>query len=170
MLVYHRAVRAEGYRSLNEGQAVEFNVRNGPKGLQAENVESLSFEIGRPMQVRPAFLGEDGRLMSDELIVEYLGFTVGDLAREYSFVVRDRSGQEKPREYTVTIANEAFVSHRARYQDGPIICSLRLRRELATNASDRSTTEFCITDSELDDYKSHSSPRAANYFQKREPE
>lgn len=123
---------------------------------------------GDPCRADPAFPRENGRLMADELIVEYLGFTVGDLVREYSFFVRDRSGQA--REYTVTIANEAFVSHRARYQDGPSICSLRLRRELATNASDRSETEFCITDSELDDYKSHSSPKVANYFQKQKQE
>jgi hypothetical protein len=106
--------------------------------------------------------------MTDELIVGYVGFAVDDLVREYSFVVRDRSGQA--REYTVTIANDASVSHRARYQDGSIICSLRLHRDLATNASDRSRTEFCITDSELDDYKSHSSPKAANYFQKKQQE
>jgi CspA family cold shock protein len=39
--VHHTAIQAEGYRSLNEGQAVEFEVRKGPKGLQAENVVSL---------------------------------------------------------------------------------------------------------------------------------
>jgi CspA family cold shock protein len=31
----------DGYKSLNEGQAVEFEVTKGPKGLQAENVTSL---------------------------------------------------------------------------------------------------------------------------------
>jgi CspA family cold shock protein len=39
--VHHTAIQAEGYRSLNEGQAVEFEVRKGPKGLQAENVVGL---------------------------------------------------------------------------------------------------------------------------------
>ena len=33
--------RADGYKSLNEGQAVEFEVKKGPKGLQAENVTGL---------------------------------------------------------------------------------------------------------------------------------
>jgi CspA family cold shock protein len=41
VFVHHTAIQAEGYRSLNEGQAVEFEVRKGPKGLQAENVVSL---------------------------------------------------------------------------------------------------------------------------------
>jgi len=35
------AITMEGYKSLNEGQAVEFEVKKGPKGLQAENVTSL---------------------------------------------------------------------------------------------------------------------------------
>jgi hypothetical protein len=106
--------------------------------------------------------------MADQFIVQYVGFTVGALVREYSFVVRDASGQ--PHDYTVTIANEAFVSHRARYQDGPIICSMRLHRELAANATDVSGTEFCITDLELADYTSHSTPKAVNYFQKQRQE
>jgi CspA family cold shock protein len=32
------AIQGDGYKSLNEGQAVEFEVKKGPKGLQAENV------------------------------------------------------------------------------------------------------------------------------------
>jgi cold shock protein len=31
-------MQAEGYRSLDEGQTVEFDVTQGPKGLQATNV------------------------------------------------------------------------------------------------------------------------------------
>ena len=36
--VHHTAIQAQGYRTLNEGEAVEFDVKQGPKGLQAENV------------------------------------------------------------------------------------------------------------------------------------
>src|SRR5438270_12985447 len=91
--------------------------------------------------------------MADQLLMQYVGFTSGALVREYSFIVRDESGQ--PREYTVTIANEAFLSHQVRYQDGPSICSRRLRRELdlAANATDQSTTQFCLTDLELAYYR-----------------
>jgi CspA family cold shock protein len=32
----------DGYKSLNEGQAVEFEVQKGPKGLQAENVTAAA--------------------------------------------------------------------------------------------------------------------------------
>ena len=35
---HHTAIQADGFRSLQEGQRVEFDVKRGPKGLQAENV------------------------------------------------------------------------------------------------------------------------------------
>ena len=38
VFVHFSAIQMEGYKSLNEGQAVEFEVRQGPKGYQAENV------------------------------------------------------------------------------------------------------------------------------------
>ena len=38
IFVHFRAIQGEGYRSLNEGQAVEFTLVEGPKGLQAEEV------------------------------------------------------------------------------------------------------------------------------------
>jgi CspA family cold shock protein len=41
VFVHFSAIQADGYRSLNEGQAVEFEVVRGPKGLQASNVQPL---------------------------------------------------------------------------------------------------------------------------------
>ena len=41
VFVHFSAIQGDGYRSLNDGQAVEFTVAKGPKGLQAENVVSL---------------------------------------------------------------------------------------------------------------------------------
>ena len=41
VFVHFSAIQADGYRSLNEGQAVEFEVVRGPKGLQAANVQAL---------------------------------------------------------------------------------------------------------------------------------
>jgi CspA family cold shock protein len=38
LFVHHTAIVAEGFRSLAEGQEVEFDVTEGPKGLQATNV------------------------------------------------------------------------------------------------------------------------------------
>lgn len=41
VFVHYSAINMDGYKSLSEGQAVEFEVRQGPKGLQAANVTSL---------------------------------------------------------------------------------------------------------------------------------
>jgi len=38
LFVHQTAIVAEGFRSLNEGDRVEFEVTKGPKGLQATNV------------------------------------------------------------------------------------------------------------------------------------
>jgi CspA family cold shock protein len=41
VFVHFRAIVGEGYRSLNEGDNVEFQVEQGPKGLQATNVSKV---------------------------------------------------------------------------------------------------------------------------------
>jgi CspA family cold shock protein len=41
VFVHFSAIQATGYRSLDEGQAVEFDVTQGPKGPQAANVRLL---------------------------------------------------------------------------------------------------------------------------------
>ena len=38
VFVHFRSIQGEGYRTLNEGQAVEFTLIEGPTGLQAEDV------------------------------------------------------------------------------------------------------------------------------------
>ena len=40
VFVHFSAIQTQGYRSLDEGSQVEFEVLNGPKGLQAANVTS----------------------------------------------------------------------------------------------------------------------------------
>ena len=70
--------------------------------------------------------------MSDSPIIQYVGFKVTPLVREYTFSVREATGA---REFILNIANEAFVSRRARYQDAPAICALRLSAELAANSN-----------------------------------
>jgi cold shock protein len=41
VFVHHTAILGEGYKSLDEGQAVEFEVVQGSKGDQAANVKKL---------------------------------------------------------------------------------------------------------------------------------
>lgn len=38
VFVHYSAINMDGYRTLDEGQKVEFSVEEGPKGLQAVNV------------------------------------------------------------------------------------------------------------------------------------
>lgn len=38
VFVHYTAIQSDGYRSLTEGQQVEFSIEKGPKGLQAANV------------------------------------------------------------------------------------------------------------------------------------
>lgn len=38
VFVHHTAIEGDGFRTLTEGQEVEFDIMEGPKGLQAANV------------------------------------------------------------------------------------------------------------------------------------
>ena len=38
MFVHFNAIQAQGFKSLSEGDKVEFEITKGPKGLQAANV------------------------------------------------------------------------------------------------------------------------------------
>ena len=38
VFVHHNAIQGEGYKSLDEGQAVQFDIEQGPKGAHATNV------------------------------------------------------------------------------------------------------------------------------------
>jgi len=41
VFVHHSAIQGDGFKSLQEGQSVEFEVTQGPKGPQAANVVKL---------------------------------------------------------------------------------------------------------------------------------
>ena len=42
VFVHFSAIQSSGYKSLDEGARVEFEVTSGPKGLQASNVETVA--------------------------------------------------------------------------------------------------------------------------------
>ncbi len=42
VFVHFSAITMDGYKSLREGQRVEFEVTQGPKGLQAANVQAVA--------------------------------------------------------------------------------------------------------------------------------
>jgi CspA family cold shock protein len=41
VFVHHSAIQGEGFKTLAEGQDVEFEIQNGPKGEQAVNVKKI---------------------------------------------------------------------------------------------------------------------------------
>ena len=42
IFVHFSAIQGEGFKTLHEGQEVEFEVTDGPKGLQASNVRPVA--------------------------------------------------------------------------------------------------------------------------------
>ena len=42
VFVHFRAIRGDGYKSLQEGQNVEFELHDGDKGLQAQEVDIVT--------------------------------------------------------------------------------------------------------------------------------
>jgi hypothetical protein len=95
--------------------------------------------------------------VSHTVDLRYVGFECKTAVREYAFTVRGTDGASV--EYFVTIANDAFVAHRVRYQDAPEICSLRLQREFAAGSDHPPSTRFSITDAELADYMEAHTPK-----------
>lgn len=94
--------------------------------------------------------------MSNEPIIQYVGFEAQPQTRQYAFSVRE-AGVE--REFTLDIANEAFVSHRCRYQDAPAICAIRLHAELAAHSNHPPDSRFVITVAELDAFRDSRTPK-----------
>ena len=48
IFVHHTAIVAEGFRTLKEGESVEFDCEPGPKGLKAVNVTRLAVPASVP--------------------------------------------------------------------------------------------------------------------------
>ncbi len=99
--------------------------------------------------------------MSEQIIVQFVGFQSKSLVREYKFTVRER--ETEPREYVITIANTAFDSRLVRYQDAPDVCSHKLRRELAAAENHPPKSHFRLSDAELDEYRSSHAHKPLKY-------
>lgn len=93
----------------------------------------------------------------DTTRIEYLSFEAGETAREYRLYVHRGDDYHV---FTVAIANEAFLSGRARYQDAPEICFLKVQRELAScKEGALPARSHRVTDEELDEYRVAHTPK-----------
>jgi translation initiation factor IF-1 len=74
VFVHFSAIQTQGYRTLDEGSKVEFEVTKGPKGLQATNVTAAwRNTAGRLLIGEPARHLWTGRFMSKEDSIEVTG-------------------------------------------------------------------------------------------------
>jgi len=96
--------------------------------------------------------------MTNAIYVQYVGFESKVKTREYTFRVKE--GGDEPREFTLTILNEAFLARRARYQDAPDICAHRLQRELDASTNHPLKNHWAISDTELEEYRVAHSTRS----------
>jgi cold shock protein len=66
VFVHFSAIQMEGYKRLKEGQAVEFTIEEGPKGLQAANVVLAEEEAAPPQDSLTETIEEDEALDFEE--------------------------------------------------------------------------------------------------------
>jgi len=88
--------------------------------------------------------------------VEYLGFTTENNTRAYRLRMLDGGVSH---DFVRAISLEAFITRRARYQDAPEICFLKLQHELAACDGTLPDAYVSITDSELEEYRAAHSPK-----------
>ena len=86
------------------------------------------------------------------MTIQYIGFQPKPRGRDYSYRVVDPKAE--PREFILTISNQAFLERRVPYQDAAAICYQKLQRELAMeNPGQPLRRHFTISDRELDEYR-----------------
>src|SRR5690554_2248579 len=61
VFVHFSAIRAEGFRTLNEGEEVTYDVEQGPKGPQAQNVMVTRSDAPSGAHKRPSYGDRSGR-------------------------------------------------------------------------------------------------------------
>ena len=89
---------------------------------------------------------------SASMVIQYLGFQLKPRGRDYSYRVVDPKNE--PREFTLTISNQAFVERHVPYQDAAGLCYQKLQKELAAETTEFPLQRhFTISDQELDAYR-----------------
>lgn len=94
--------------------------------------------------------------LSAQLVVQYVGFHDAPGRREY--VLLAQIG-DRVRQYTLSIALEAFAERRALLQDGPDVCYQKLTRELVVAGLD-GASRLPVSDADLLHYRDTHAPPA----------
>jgi len=95
--------------------------------------------------------------MSKSLVIQYVGFQLKPRGRDYSYRVVDPKNE--PREFTLTISNQAFVERHVPYQDAADLCYQKLQKELSAESAEHPLQRhFTISDQELDEYRERNRP------------
>ena len=89
--------------------------------------------------------------------VEYVGFKAKGPTREYTLLLR--RPDDASLTFTLIIPNEAFLSRRVRYQDGPEICFLKLQRDLLACSEGLPAARLTVTDADLESYRTAHAPK-----------
>src|SRR5262249_18337290 len=93
--------------------------------------------------------------------LQYVGFRNTQTTPHYQLFVHPADGQSD--DFVVAIPHEAFVSGRARYQDGAEICFLKLSRDLAAWAASPESgppaSRQEVTEAELTAYRDGHAPK-----------
>jgi hypothetical protein len=86
------------------------------------------------------------------MVIQYLGFQLKARGRDYTYRVVD--SRNEPREFILTISNQAFVERHVPYQDAAGLCYQKLQNELAAETTECPLPRhFTISDRELDEYR-----------------
>ncbi len=88
--------------------------------------------------------------------VEYVGFTTVSRTREYRLRAQEGGVFH---DFVRAIPLDAFIAHRARYQDAPEICFLNLQRELQECEGKLPEAYLKMTDSDLEEYRTAHAPK-----------
>lgn len=83
--------------------------------------------------------------------IKYVGFVAHGEFREYTLIMRDAEATWQS--FTLVIANQAFLDHRVRYQDGPDICYRKLHQEAAACENGIPPSRLLVSDEDLSVYK-----------------
>jgi hypothetical protein len=92
-----------------------------------------------------------------QIQIEYVGFTSTEATRTYQLRVKEGADWYA---FTLEIANQAFLDHRVRYQDGPDVCFLKLQKELAGCVDGGLPAKhLSVSDADLLEYKDAHAPK-----------